>query len=53
MYARTEYDGEETDEINERRYNVLKDQLDIYAVVRNRFNHITNHLRSVASGILY
>ncbi|KIJ08612.1 glycoside hydrolase family 5 protein [Paxillus involutus ATCC 200175] len=34
VYARREYDGEETDEINERRYNVLKDQLDIYALHR-------------------
>lgn len=30
VYARTEYDGDAADEINERRYNVLKDQLDIY-----------------------
>lgn len=37
VYARREYDGEETNDINERRYNVLKDQLDIYAVVRIEF----------------
>ncbi|KAH7907321.1 glycoside hydrolase family 5 protein [Hygrophoropsis aurantiaca] len=30
VYARREYDGDQTDDINERRYNVLKDQLDIY-----------------------
>jgi len=30
VYARKQYEGEETDSINERRYNVLKDQLDIY-----------------------
>ncbi|PSR77085.1 hypothetical protein PHLCEN_2v8074 [Hermanssonia centrifuga] len=30
VYARKEYEGEETDEINQRRYNVLKDQLDLY-----------------------
>ncbi|KAF8646009.1 hypothetical protein AX16_007435 [Volvariella volvacea WC 439] len=30
VYARREYDGDETDEINERRYLVLKDQLEIY-----------------------
>ncbi|KAF8197542.1 glycoside hydrolase family 5 protein [Pholiota molesta] len=30
VYARKEYDGDETDAINERRYKVLKDQLDIY-----------------------
>lgn len=30
VYARKEYDGDETDEINDRRYNVLKDQLAIY-----------------------
>ncbi|KIJ19432.1 glycoside hydrolase family 5 protein [Paxillus involutus ATCC 200175] len=37
VYARREYDGEETDEINERRYNVLKDQLDIHALVHIGF----------------
>ncbi|KZS99999.1 glycoside hydrolase family 5 protein [Laetiporus sulphureus 93-53] len=30
VYARREYDGEATDEINERRYNVLADQLEMY-----------------------
>ncbi|KAF9220576.1 hypothetical protein BS17DRAFT_803906 [Gyrodon lividus] len=30
LYARREYDGEETDNINECRFNVLQDQLDIY-----------------------
>jgi aryl-phospho-beta-D-glucosidase BglC (GH1 family) len=30
VYARKQYDGEATDEINERRYNVLKDQLELY-----------------------
>ena len=30
VYARTQYDGEKTDDINERRYNVLKDQLELY-----------------------
>jgi len=30
VYARQEYEGKETDAINERRYQVLKDQLDIY-----------------------
>ncbi|OBZ72767.1 Glucan 1,3-beta-glucosidase [Grifola frondosa] len=30
VYARREYDGEDTDAINERRYNVLSDQLDLY-----------------------
>lgn len=30
VYARIEYEGEETDAINERRYMVLKDQLDYY-----------------------
>lgn len=33
VYARREYDGDLTDSINERRYNVLKDQLDIYRQV--------------------
>jgi hypothetical protein len=33
VYARKEYDGEDTDIINEQRYNVLKDQLDIYREV--------------------
>ncbi|KAL5514139.1 XYL5_2 [Sanghuangporus baumii] len=30
VYARKEYEGDKTDEINEHRYMVLKDQLDIY-----------------------
>ncbi|KAF8163637.1 glycoside hydrolase superfamily [Crassisporium funariophilum] len=30
VYARDEYDGKETDDINQRRYMVLKDQLEIY-----------------------
>lgn len=33
VYARKEYEGDETDAINEKRYMVLKDQLDIYAKV--------------------
>ncbi|TFK30304.1 endoglucanase family 5 glycoside hydrolase [Coprinopsis marcescibilis] len=30
VYARKEYDGDKTEDINERRYEVLKDQLEIY-----------------------
>lgn len=30
VYARKEYEGEQTDLINQHRYNVLKDQLEIY-----------------------
>ena len=30
VYARPEYEGDQTDKINEIRYRVLKDQLDIY-----------------------
>ncbi|KAI0052171.1 glycoside hydrolase family 5 protein [Auriscalpium vulgare] len=30
VYARREYEGEQTDSINERRYAVLKDQLELY-----------------------
>ncbi|KAJ2998826.1 hypothetical protein NUW54_g6996 [Trametes sanguinea] len=30
VYARKEYEGDRTDAINEERYRVLKDQLDIY-----------------------
>lgn len=30
VYARKEYDGDKTDSINEERYRVLKDQLEIY-----------------------
>ncbi|KAJ3979474.1 glycoside hydrolase superfamily [Lentinula detonsa] len=30
VYGRKEYDGEETDDINRRRYMVLRDQLEIY-----------------------
>lgn len=31
VYARKEYEGDAMDEIHERRYNVLKDQLELYA----------------------
>ena len=31
VYARPEYEGNATEEINERRYNVLNDQLQLYA----------------------
>ncbi|KAI0693063.1 glycoside hydrolase superfamily [Cytidiella melzeri] len=30
VYARAQYDGEATEEINARRYDVLKDQLELY-----------------------
>ena len=30
VYARKEYEGDLTDRINEERYRVLKDQLEIY-----------------------
>ncbi|KAI0076678.1 glycoside hydrolase [Panus rudis PR-1116 ss-1] len=30
VYARKEYDGDATDEINQKRYDVLKDQLELY-----------------------
>lgn len=30
MYARKQFDGPESDEINDRRFKVLEDQLDIY-----------------------
>ena len=33
VYARKEYEGDAMDEINERRYNVLNDQLQLYAKV--------------------
>lgn len=34
VYARKQYDGEGTDRVNEQRYRVLKDQLQIYNQVR-------------------
>lgn len=34
VYARKQYEGEATEKINEERYQVLKDQLDIYNKVR-------------------
>lgn len=34
VYGRREYDGDATDEINRRRYMVLRDQLEIYRKVR-------------------
>ena len=33
VYARHEYEGNDTDRINEERYQVLKDQLDLYQKV--------------------
>lgn len=48
VYARKQYDGEKTEEINAVRYHVLKDQLQIYNKVSSlvRDNHIihTNYL---------
>jgi hypothetical protein len=35
VYARKQYEGEATDKINAERYQVLKDQLDIYNQVRS------------------
>jgi hypothetical protein len=37
VYARTQYEGDKTDEINERRYHVLKDQLALYNKVATQF----------------
>lgn len=34
VYARKQFEGEATEKINESRYHVLKDQLDIYSKVR-------------------
>lgn len=34
VYARQEHDGDATDEINERRFDVLQEQLDMYHKVR-------------------
>ena len=34
VYARQEYEGDKMDEINERRYDVLNDQLQLYAKAR-------------------
>lgn len=40
VYARKEYEGDAMDEINERRYNVLQDQLQLYDKVRlNTISH--------------
>lgn len=36
VYARPEYEGDETDRINDERYQVLKDQLDMYQKVFER-----------------
>lgn len=35
VYARKQYEGTETDGINETRYKVLNDQLEIYTKVRD------------------
>jgi Cellulase (glycosyl hydrolase family 5) len=37
VYARKQYDGVVTDEINQARFQVLKDQLQIYDKVRDEF----------------
>lgn len=42
VYGRREYDGDATDEINERRYNVLKDQLELYQKVYRIHTSIQN-----------
>ena len=47
VYARIEYEGSETDAINERRYNVLKDQLQIYHKVRLRIQSLIVTLSEV------
>ena len=44
VYARKEYEGEHMDEINERRYNVLNDQLQLYAKVSLMLHARTNEL---------
>ena len=41
VYARKEYDGEDWEAINERRYNVLKDQLDLYDKVSVRYHTLS------------
>lgn len=43
VYARKEYDGDETDAINERRYLVLKDQLEIYSKVKCLHLRLNGH----------
>ena len=41
VYAREQYDGQQTEQINESRYCLLKDQLEIYdkvdIVIRHAF----------------
>lgn len=45
VYARKQYDGAATDSINEGRYKVLSDQLDIYTKVRISYHpRIKKHL---------
>lgn len=40
VYARKEYEGEQTDAINERRYHVLKDQLELYQKAGSRSHRL-------------
>jgi hypothetical protein len=42
VYARKQYDGEQTNAINEVRYGVLSDQLEIYTKVRRLFMTLTS-----------
>ena len=44
VYARKEYDGEDWEAINERRYKVLKDQLDLYDKVSLFLGECKGHL---------
>ncbi len=50
VYARREYDGDATDEINSRRYDVLKDQLEMYHKVssslkaKTRISHLVHRI---------
>jgi len=42
VYARHTYDGDSTDEINARRYHVLRDQLEIYNKVCSEYSSKRN-----------
>ncbi|PIL34287.1 hypothetical protein GSI_03062 [Ganoderma sinense ZZ0214-1] len=49
VYARPEYEGDATDEINERRYNVLNDQLQLYA----KASVLCTDVKATLTGMVY
>ena len=52
VYARNQYEGEATDEINQARLHVLKDQLQIYDKVNDNTVRASNMLKEIFRHVL-